>query len=884
MKTLSSSEIRTKFLDYFENHHHTRVPSASIIPHNDKTLLFTNAGMVPFKEHFLKPESAPFKSATSLQKVIRAGGKHNDLDNVGYTSRHHTFFEMLGNFSFGRYDKRQAIKYAWDFLRHELDMPVERLRVSVLISDTETYDIWKNEIGLPEERIVRLTEEDNFWSMGDGEGPCGPCSEIFWDTQDMNADEDERWLEVWNLVFMQNFRHADGSLTSLPTLCIDTGMGLERMARVLQSKQNTFQIDQFQNLVKGIRILLKAENLPFTESEDPSVHEKIIADHLRSMAFMIGDGIIPSNVGRGYVLRRIIRRALRSGRQLGFQQPFLTKLYPYLLANFGSQWYPELKDRADVIQNIIQSEETIFLTTLDKGLGLLESVFEQPKLQAQKEIPAETAFKLYDTFGFPLDLTVIIAAERGWHVDLQEVEKLQEKQRAQGRESWKAGDNLAKGRLAEWRNQQIFPEFTGYDHSLLQQESQIVAIDVNTKGKVPQVLVSIDPCPFYGMGGGQVPDSGAITLANGQEWDIVDVFQPYEGGLALRIQPQTTATTFSEQLLRDESFLQVGNLVKTNVDLRLRQGAEVHHTATHLLNAALRRVLQTEVVQAGSAVEPARLRFDFTYGKPVTASQLQQIEDWVNEMALSDAKTRTRHLPLQKAVEAGAIAVFSEKYSELVRVVEVPEVTKELCGGTHVTSLRQLYPFKIVSESSVAAGTRRIEAIAGPACVEWYRSEYRYIPPVLSAVRANSSSELGPKIEKLSMQLRDTQRQLALVSDKLSRANPGLPVLSTVYQDRSVKVHQVDPSLDSAFMLQRANYLKDHQSDSIHVLVSNNTMMVAVNAKAVPGMTAQKVLKQLLETVKGKGGGKAELAQARLLDSKLELNELQERVKDALAQ
>ncbi|KAM3581720.1 hypothetical protein VKS41_005882 [Umbelopsis sp. WA50703] len=821
--------------------------------------------MVPFKEHFLKPGSAPFKSATSLQKVIRAGGKHNDLDNVGYTSRHHTFFEMLGNFSFGRYDKKEAIKYAWNFIRNELEMPADRLRVTVLNTDEESYEIWKNVIGLSDDQILRLTEEDNFWSMGDGEGPCGPCSEIFWDTRDTTFCDDDRYLEVWNLVFMQNFRHADGSLSSLPTLCIDTGMGLERMARVLQSKENTFQIDQFQHLVSGIRDILRKQNLPFVEADNPSVHEKIIADHLRSMSFMIGDGIIPSNVGRGYVLRRIIRRALRSGRQLGFKEPFLTELYPYLTDNFGNDWYPELKARADTIKSIIHSEETIFLATLDKGLGLLESVFSQPNLQTAKEIPAETAFKLYDTYGFPLDLTTIIAAERGWHINLAEVEKLQEKQRAQGKESWKAGDNLAKGRLAEWRNRQIFPEFTGYDHSLLHQESQIVAIDVNTKGKKPEVLVSIDPCPFYGMGGGQVPDSGILTLTNGQEWEVVDVFQPYDGGLAMRIQPKDSSTTFSEQLMRDEECLKVGNLVKTNVNLRLRQGAEIHHSATHLLNA-------------GSAVEPGRLRFDFTYGSAVTPNQLQQIEDWVNEMALSDVKTRTLHLPLQKAIDSGAIAVFSEKYSELVRVVEVPEVTKELCGGTHVTSLRQIYPFKIINQSSVAAGTRRIEAVAGDACIDWYRNEYSYIPPILASLRANSSEDLGPKVDKLAATLKDTQRQLALYSEKLAQADTGLPILSTIFQEHNVKVHQVDSTMDSNFMLQRANHLKSQEANSIHVLVSPTTVMVALNNKTIPGITAQKVLKQVLTTVNGKGGGKAEIAQARLLDNGLEQSELQTKV------
>ncbi|KAG1451704.1 hypothetical protein G6F56_008013 [Rhizopus delemar] len=534
---------------------------------------------------------------------------------------------MLGNFSFGKYNKAEAIDYAWKFLLNELKLPIHRLRVTVLEGDEEGYEMWKKQ-GLSDDKIIRCGPEDNFWSMGEGEGPCGSCTEIFWNTEDESLEDP--WLEIWNLVFMEKYRNADGSLSDLPTPCIDTGMGLERMLTVLQNKQNNYQVDQFKILIDGLREVLKTRGVKTSDSVDPSPHEKIVADHFRAMCFLIGDGVIPSNVGRGYVLRRIIRRALRSANQLGIHKPFLSSLYPSLLKSFPVDLYPELNNRASSICSIITNEETSFLATLDRGMSLLDSVFTQSDLQQSKTIPPHIAFQLYDTFGFPFDLTLIIAREKGWTVDIQAVEKLQEKQKAAGRESWKSDSITNKGKLSEWRHLKIKPQFTGYDHALLNQESEILAIEKIGK----DIHLAIDPCPFYGLGGGQVPDQGTLTLSNGSEWQVVDVAQPYEGGITLQIRSTNNNS-------EDMAFLQKGQRVKTRIDMRQREGIEVHHTATHLLNAGLRLVLQSQdIVQAGSTVEANKLRFDFTYGKPLKPKELNEIEDWINRLALCGAKTQ----------------------------------------------------------------------------------------------------------------------------------------------------------------------------------------------------------------------------------------------------
>ncbi|KAI7905661.1 alanyl-tRNA synthetase [Cokeromyces recurvatus] len=865
LQQLSSPELRSRFIQYFEKQGHTPVKSSSLVPHNDKSLLFTNAGMVPFKEYFLKPNTAPFQCATSVQKCMRAGGKHNDLDNVGYTPRHHTFFEMLGNFSFGKYSKAEAIHYAWKFLLQELELPINRLRVTVLEGDQEAYDLWRKQ-GLSDDKIVKCGPEDNFWSMGDGEGPCGTCTEIFWDTQDSSLEDP--WLEIWNLVFMEKYRNAQGELTDLPVTCIDTGMGLERMASVLQGKKNNFQIDQFQSLIHGLREVMKARGLKSSTEADPSPHEKIVADHFRAMCFLIGDGVVPSNIGRGYVLRRIIRRALRSAKQLGLNEPFLTDLYPSLLAGFTDNLYSELASRASSIQSIIKNEETAFLATLDRGMALLENVFNQAELQESKQIPPQLAFQLYDTYGFPFDLTLIIASERGWSVDIAAVEELREKQKIAGRESWKS-DNIAdKSRLSEWRKLNIKPQFTGYDHSLLHQESKILAVDTVKKGKSVEVNIAIDPCPFYGLGGGQVPDKGTIELTNGNDWEVIDVLQPYEGGLVLRIKPLGSNDNIEQRIKEDYEYLQRDQLVRTHVDLKRRQGAEIHHTATHLLNAGLRKILQApDIVQAGSTVEPNKLRFDFTYGKPLKEEELNQIENWVNDVALRGSDTIVKHMKLSDAIQSGAIAAFSEKYNETVRVIDVPGVSKELCGGTHVDNIRKLYPFKILNETSVAAGTRRIEAVAGLSCIEWYRKAYKPIPEVLKLLRANGTHEIIEKLEKSLQQNRELQKRVDFMNEKLASAGEAVvePISSKI-KDVDIKIHLIDSDLDSAFMQKRANILKQNQSNTAHILINGNTIMVALNSTKIKSESANSIMKQLLKHIKGSGGGQKELAQGRLTE------------------
>ncbi|KAF1806711.1 alanyl-tRNA synthetase [Mucor lusitanicus] len=868
MQQLTSPELRSTFIKYFEKQGHTPVKSASLVPHNDKSLLFTNAGMVPFKEHFLKPNAAPFQCATSVQKCMRAGGKHNDLDNVGYTPRHHTFFEMLGNFSFGKYSKAEAINYAWKFLLEELKLPINRLRVTVLEGDDEGYELWKKQ-GLTDDMIVKCGPEDNFWTMGDGEGPCGSCTEIFWDTQD--ASLDDPWLEIWNLVFMEKYRNAQGELSDLPIPCIDTGMGLERMVSVLQGKKNNFQIDQFQTLITGLRELMTARGLKSSTDVDPSAHEKIVADHFRAMCFLIGDGVVPSNIGRGYVLRRIIRRALRSAKQLGLNDPFLTDLYPSLLAGFTDGSYPELASRASSIRSIITNEETAFLATLDRGMALLENVFNQSDLQATKQIPPQIAFQLYDTYGFPFDLTLIIARERGWSVDIEAVEALREKQKMAGRESWKSESIADKSRLSEWKALNIKPQFTGYDHSLLHQESEILAVDTVKKGKNVEVNIAIDPCPFYGLGGGQVPDNGTIELSNGHNWQVVDVTQPYEGGMALKIVPADLkpGEDIAQRIETDRKYLQQGHLVRTQVDMRRREGAEIHHTATHLLNAGLRKVLKSEdIVQAGSTVEPKKLRFDFTYGKPLKQDQLNKIEDWVNEVALHGGETSVKHMKLTDAVNSGAIAAFSEKYGDTVRVIDVPGISKELCGGTHVDNIRKLYPFKILNETSVAAGTRRIEATAGLSCVEWYRKAYEPIPKALQLLRANGTNEIIDKLEKSLQQTKDLQKRVEFMNEKLATAGEVvIEPISSKIKDIDVKIHLIDSDLDASFMQKRANVLKESQSDAAHILVNGNTIVVALNGNQIKSETANSILKQMLKHIKGGGGGQKEMAQGRLAEA-----------------
>ncbi|KAF9166476.1 hypothetical protein DFQ26_007764 [Actinomortierella ambigua] len=887
---MSTPEIRKEFTDFFvEKHGHFPAKSSSVIPHNDRSLLFTNAGMVQFKDYFRNPAISPFKQATSVQKCMRAGGKHNDLDNVGYTPRHHTFFEMLGNFSFGEYSKEKAIRMAWSFLTDVVKLPKDRLRVTVLSTDQETFDIWKNQEGVPEERILRCGPEDNFWSMGDGPGPCGPCTEIFWDTRDDSLGED-RWLEIWNLVFMQHYRNDQGRLEDLPIVCVDTGMGLERLAAVVQSKDNNFQTDAFSPIFKGLNNVMAKNGIEGNKVSETTMtpHHKIVADHLRAMCFLIADGVIPSNIGRGYVLRRIIRRALRSGNQLGFTKPFMTELYPYLLESLGNDVYPELATRQDSIKSVIQHEEEIFMSTMSKGLALLEPVFRQQDLSDTKEVPPEVAFKLYDTYGFPLDLTVLIAQERGWKVDLVAVEALKAKQQEKGRASWKSSTSGAFTKTLAWKDEGVFPQFSGYDNQHLSDQPATVLAAQSAEDGSHDMILAIDPCPFYGFGGGQTPDAGHLRLANGSEWKVVDVFSPYERGIAVRVQPS------DENTIEDDlQCLRKGFKLTASVDRPLRDGAAAHHSATHLLNAALRRVLGKPIMQAGSLVEPSRLRFDFTHGKALTNDQIREIESWINTVALQKLAPVIKEYPLQEAIDMGSIAVFSEKYGELVRVVDFPEVSMELCGGTHVADLSNIYPFKIISEGSVAAGTRRVEAIVGQSAVQYYIEQDQMIGKLNQDLKAYAITQkakksqgdsavatasaagggLDQKVDKMKDLLQNWSQKYNQVVDTLVKAPSAKPAIagqlkSPGSDDVRVKMHELDADIqDQDFFTKKANYIREQDPECVHILIWGDNILVTLDQPTHPKLHAGKVLKSVLDVVGGKGGGQPQLARGKVKDA-----------------
>ncbi|KAG0348023.1 hypothetical protein BG004_006317 [Podila humilis] len=848
LRHMTTPELRKEFTDFFvKEYGHVPVKSSSLIPHNDKSLMFTNAG------------------------------KHNDLDNVGYTPRHHTFFEMLGNFSFGEYSKSKAIQMAWQFLTQVVKLPKDRLRVTVLASDQESFDLWKNQEGIPEDRIIRCDERDNFWTMGEGAGPCGPCTEIFWDTQNDALGED-RWLEIWNLVFMQHYRNDQGQLENLPIVCVDTGMGLERLASVVQGKENNYETDVFGTMFDGLHKIMTDLGIESSQDINATPHKKIIVDHLRAMSFLIADGVIPSNVGRGYVLRRIIRRALRSGNQLGFSKPFMAELYPYFLDSLKEGVYPEMISRQESIKGIVHQEEEIFMSTLSKGLALLEPVFKQKSLSDSKQVPAEIAFKLYDTFGFPLDLTVLIAEERGWAVDLADVEKLRQKQQEQGRASWKSGSNAAafQSKALEWKEQGVFPTFSGYHREALTDQPSTVLAAESTDDGTGDMILSIEPCPFYGLGGGQTPDTGSIKLANGSEWNVVDVFSPYERGLAIRVQAADSRqkNTMSEE---DMLCLQKGFQVTTFVDMERRAATAAHHSATHLLNAALRKTLGKPIMQAGSLVEPERLRFDFTHGKPIDNSQIQEIEDWINATALQSLRPVVKEYPLQKAIDMGSIAVFSEKYGDIVRVVDFPKVSMELCAGTHVEDLSRIYPFKILSEGSVAAGTRRIEAAVGTSATKFLIEQDRMVSRMnqeLKGYATSAGNGLNLKVDKMKEQMSELSSKYNRILDKLVQAPSStqpqhgcldIPIAGgPVSVSIPVQIHVLDAEIQEAdYYTKKANLLKEQEPGQVHVLVWNENMVVALDQKAHPKLHAGKVLKGILDQVGGKGGGQPQLARGR---------------------
>lgn len=844
MKKMSTAEIREAFQKYFESQGHTRVESASLVPTNDPTLLFTAAGMVQFKDCFLGLDRRPYVRATSAQKCVRAGGKHNDLENVGFTARHHTFFEMLGNFSFGDYFKREAIHFAWEFTTKVLGLPKDRLRVSVYEKDDESAEIWHKQEGVPLDRIVRFGEADNFWSAGDT-GPCGPCSEIFWD-QGQEVDGD-RWLEFWNCVFMQYDRAADGTLTPLPKPSVDTGMGLERMAAIMQNVPTNYDIDLMQGLVQKTVELVNQrtkQNLKYVAGDNSWQQSalKVIVDHLRATSFLIADGVLPSNEGRGYVLRRILRRAVRFGKRLGLKDPFLKDLFPALMDSMGGV-YPELKQRQTLIQDVLGQEESKFFETLDRGLLLLDEAFAKLS-PSDKTLPADVVFKLYDTFGFPVDLTALIAREKNLAIDETGVQKLMGLQQEKSRASWKgSGDSAALASVKEWKNQGIAPSFTGY--SSLVEKSKVTALSPGQGG----AWVSIEPCPFYGEAGGQAGDTGELVLKDGKKLRVVDSQKPYEGGIAIYVEdPNKT--------------LKVGDLVEARVDTDKRAQIRANHTATHLLHAALREVLGTHVGQAGSLVNAEKLRFDFSHSKGLSPAEIKSVEDWVNNAIEKNTALSVESTSYKDAIAKGAMALFGEKYGDVVRMVQVPGFSTELCGGTHVSSTGEIRLFKILSESAVAAGVRRIEAVSSHGALDWYQNRNEILSRVANRFKI-APDAVEERVEKLFESQKQLEREIESLRRRLAEGNSDSKTVNAKYKGQSLEIHSLVDA-DAKFLREKADALRKSKSDVIHVLVSGTAILVTVDNQKLPQAHAGNLLKEIATAFGGRGGGQAQTAQGQL--------------------
>jgi alanyl-tRNA synthetase len=861
----TAADIREAFLSYFEKQGHQRVQSSSLIPHNDPTLLFTNAGMVQFKDCFLGVDKRSYVRAASSQKCVRAGGKHNDLENVGFTARHHTFFEMLGNFSFGDYFKKDAIHFAWEFTTKVLGLPKDRLRVSVFESDDESADIWHKQEGVPRDRIVRFGEKDNFWSMGET-GPCGPCTEIFWD-QGQEVDGD-RWLEFWNCVFMQFDRSADGTLKNLPKPSVDTGMGLERISAILQGVPSNYDIDLMRSLIQSTNNYVnqhskeKFEYRP-AQSDWKNAALKVIVDHLRSTAFLIADGVQPSNEGRGYVLRRILRRAVRFGKRLGLSGPFLVHLFPELQKAMGGT-FPELIQREGVIREVLRQEEEKFFETLDKGLHLLEDAFA--KLGSGRVLGAETVFKLYDTFGFPVDLTALIAREKNLAIDEVGFNKLMQQQQEQSRKSWKgSGEAAISQNVKEWKTRGIAPKFTGYDVDR-EPEATVLAIEKVESGGA---WVAIDPCPFYGEGGGQVGDQGFLEIpsksgSQNLRVSVIDAQKPYEGGVALYIKDY------------DSNVLKVGAKVIAQVHKTYRLDVKANHSATHLLHSALRNILGTHVEQAGSLVTSEKLRFDFSHPRATGAENLTEIENWVNKQIDQNIPLRTQESTYDEAIQKGAIALFGEKYGDKVRVVEMPGASVELCGGTHVSHSGEIKLFKILSESAVSSGTRRIEAVTGRRAIEFLKDKDELVSRVSGFLKV-SPDHLEDRVKKLSDSNKNLEKELVELKRKIAFGNATLSdhKTSCKYQGKDVQVHSVSDS-EAGMLREKADGLRQREPQKVHILLSGELVLVTADTKTLADFHSGDFLKKLVSHFGGRGGGQAQTAQGQVPGKNLSITEVSE--------
>jgi len=841
---MTTNELRQAFLDFFREEDHEVVASSPLVPGNDPTLLFTNAGMVQFKDVFLGSDKRKYDRAATSQRCVRAGGKHNDLENVGYTTRHHTFFEMLGNFSFGDYFKRDAIKYAWEFLTETLGLDPSRLWVTVFDDDDEAADIWLNEMKVDAGRFSRLGEKDNFWAMGDT-GPCGPCSEIFYDHgPDVaggppgSAEEDgDRYVEIWNLVFMQFDRNADGEMTPLPKPSVDTGMGLERVAAVMQGVHSNYQVDLFANLIEATAKTLGVKN-------DGSSSLNVIADHIRACAFLIVDGVLPGNEGRGYVLRRIVRRAIRHGKKLGAHDLFFYKLVAPLAAEMGDA-YPELKKSQAHVEKVLKKEEQRFAETLDQGMEILEGAIAG---LAGKEIPGDVVFKLYDTFGFPVDLTADIARERDLSVDQSGFEDAMAGQRDRARAASKFSAIGKDGIKTDAES-----EFLGYEGT----EARCEVVALFNDGKPVDKLnlgedgaVILSSTPFYAESGGQIGDTGTLAVGD-HSFTVVDT------------QKNNKAIIHYGSVQAGE--LSVGDKVEAHVDADRRQAIRLNHSATHLMHAALRSVLGDHVQQKGSLVAPDRLRFDFSHYEPVSAEQLAEIEDRVNDQIRRNVAADTKVMSYDAAVASGAIALFGEKYDDEVRVLNFGGFSVELCGGTHVDRTGDIGIFKITHETGIASGVRRIEAVTGKGALEWLNSRGQALNEVADKLKAQPD-QAAARVEQLLMQNKELQKRLATARHALItgegsdqedyiREIAGIKVLAA-------RVHDVD-----AGMLREAvDRAKDKLQSAVIVLgtVEDGKVLLAagVTKDNTDRIKAGDVIKPVAEQVGGKGGGRPDFAQA----------------------
>ncbi|MCA3177298.1 MAG: alanine--tRNA ligase [Burkholderiaceae bacterium] len=848
---MKSADIRRKFLEYFESQGHAIVRSSPLVPANDPTLLFTNSGMVQFKDVFLGKDPRPYSRATTAQRSVRAGGKHNDLENVGYTARHHTFFEMLGNFSFGDYFKRDAIRFAWELLTGVYALPKERLWVTVYSEDDEAYGIWEKEIGVPPERIVRIGDNkgaryasDNFWQMADT-GPCGPCSEIFYDHGPEVAggppgspeQDGDRYIEIWNLVFMQFDRDAAGTLHPLPKPCVDTGMGLERIAAVLQHVHSNYDIDLFQALIRAA-----ARETGVADLSTPSL--KVIADHIRACAFLIVDGVIPGSEGRGYVLRRIARRALRHGHKLGQTKPFFHRLVPDLVAAMGDA-YPELGEAAQRVTDVLRQEEERFGETLEHGMQILNVALSS----GTKTLDGETAFRLYDTYGFPLDLTADVCRERGVAVDEAGFDAAMERQRQTAR----AAGKFKMGGSLEYSG--IVTHFHGYEQ-LEVDGARISALYVDgtpvRKAQAGQAaVVVLDRTPFYAESGGQVGDQGLLEGPHGARFAVDDT---------LKVQSEV----FGHHGRLEAGALQVGDEVKARVDVARRARTMRHHSATHLMHKALRQVLGVHVQQKGSLVDADKTRFDFSHHSPMTAEQIRAVEALVNAEILENHATRAQVMGFDEAVAGGAMALFGEKYGDSVRVLDIGS-SRELCGGTHVVRTGDIGLFKVVTEGGVAAGIRRIEAVCGDVALAWVQGVENVLHDAAGAFKT-PVAELRGKIEQLLESARATERELAKLKSKLA-ASQGDELVAKAVEVKGLKVLAVSlDGADAKALRETMDKLKDKLKSAAIVLaaVSDGKVQLAagVTADAVGKVKAGELVNFVAQQVGGKGGGKPDMAMA----------------------